>query len=144
MKAVINLDNPESRAIVDRVKASVGLERDEKERLPIPETEVDHFLNELFWDAYRGEESEAKPIMKAVVRRKAHVRKVKGKVARVRNKSGSSRPWRCRRTGSWSRAWKTPSSMCRATNSSSGPEAMVVAIKGRSPRCKASRTAGLS
>ena len=34
--------------------------------------------------------------------------------------------------------------MCRATNSSSGPEAIVVAIRGRCPRRNASRTAGLS
>ena len=43
-----------------------------------------------------------------------------------------SRP-AARSTGRRSRASKTPSSMCRATNSSSGPEAIVVAIRGRSP-----------
>src|SRR6516164_7436578 len=53
-------------------------------------------------------------------------------------------PSRCRATGSASSAAKIPNSMCRATNSSSGPEAMVVAIRGRCPRRNASRTAGLS
>src|SRR6516162_4028130 len=53
-------------------------------------------------------------------------------------------PSRWRATGRASSASRIPNSMCRATSSSTGPAAIVVAIRGRSPRRNASRTAGLS
>ena len=53
-------------------------------------------------------------------------------------------PARCRTTGSSSRASNTPNAMCKASHSSKGPGPMVVAMKGRSPRPRASKTLWVS
>ncbi len=67
-----------------------------------------------------------------------------GRAASGRRSSPSGSPVRCRSTTTASGAARTPSSSCSATNSSNGPQAIVVAMSGRSPRRRAASTAARS
>ncbi len=62
----------------------------------------------------------------------------------MRSNSSSATPARARCTSSPSTMAKIPNSWCKATNSSKGPLAIVVAKSGRSPPLNASATAALS